>query len=168
MNYKTRLKDITTIVLDVDGVLTNGDVFLDSSGQMLRTMNTRDGFAMKTAIDKGYKICVITGGNSPQVKKRLNYLGIYDVFLEVKDKMAVLKKYLKKNKITFEQILYVGDDIPDYEPIKHASIGVAPNDACEEILAIADYVSHKNGGRGCVREILEQVMKIRGDWFDPK
>ena len=166
MSYKQRLKDITTFVFDVDGVLTDGLVILDSSGEMVRTMHTKDGYALQHAIKKGYNICIITGGNSPMVKKRLEGLGIKDVFLAVHEKLSVLENYLSENNIDASQMVYMGDDIPDYPCIEMAGIGSCPNDAAVEIREISDYISHLNGGKGCVRDILEQTMRVQGKWMD--
>lgn len=166
MNYKTKLKQITTLVFDVDGVMNEGKVILSSSGEMVRTMNTRDGFALRYALKKGFNICIITAGNSPMVKDRLNYLGIKDVFLEVNNKLEVLKNYCNQNNINIDDVLYVGDDIPDFECIKAAGIGACPKDAANEIRIISDYISHFKGGEGCVREIIEQVMKEQKIWLN--
>jgi len=164
-NYKTRLHLINTFILDVDGVLTNGKVLLESSGEMTRTMSTRDGFIIQHALKRGYNVCVITLGNSEMVRNRMNYLGVKDVFMTVENKLEVLNQYCSEKGINHENVLYVGDDIPDMECIKKSGIGTCPNDAVQEIRGIADYISHINGGDGCVREIMEQVLKSRNDWF---
>ena len=166
MSYKQSLKKISTFIFDVDGVLTDSSVILDPSGEMIRSMNTRDGYAMQHAIKKGYNLCIITGGNSPMVKMRLNYLGIKDVYLEVKDKCKIMVDYINKKNINYEEILYMGDDIPDMECMKLAGISACPHDAAVEVSESADYISHINGGKGCVREILEQTMRLHGNWFD--
>ena len=166
MSYKAALQNINTFVFDVDGVLTDGSVILDSSGEMVRTMNTRDGYALQHAIKKGYNICIITGGNSPMVKKRLEYLGIKDVYLSAHEKIDILKSYVKEKKIDLKEVLYMGDDIPDHTCIKEAGVGACPHDAAIEIRDAADYISHKDGGKGCVRDVLEQTMRLHGKWFD--
>jgi 3-deoxy-D-manno-octulosonate 8-phosphate phosphatase (KDO 8-P phosphatase) len=164
-NYKTRLKSITTIVLDVDGVLTNGKVILEASGEMTRTMSTRDGYIIQRAIKKGYNVCIITLGNSKMVENRMNYLGVNDVFSSAENKLETLNSYCSSKNITLENVLYMGDDMPDIDCIKSVSIGTCPNDAVPEIREVADYISHVNGGHGCVRDVMEQVLKINNDWF---
>ena len=163
-NYKTRLKSITTFVLDVDGVLTNGKVILEASGEMTRTMSTRDGYIIQRALKKGYNVCIITLGNSKMVENRMNYLGVNDVFSSVENKLETLNSYCSSKNITLENVLYMGDDMPDIDCMKSVSIGTCPNDAVPEIREVADYISHVNGGDGCVRDVMEQVLKINNDW----
>ena len=158
MSYKEKLQHINTFIFDVDGVLTDGSVILDSSGEMVRTMNTRDGYALQHAIKKGYNICIITGGNSIMVKKRLEYLGIKDVFLSAHEKIGILQDYIKDKNVNIENVLYMGDDLPDHTCIVAAGVGACPHDAAVEIREAADYISHKDGGKGCVRDVLEQTM----------
>lgn len=170
-SYKEYLAHITTFVLDVDGVLTDGTILLTTNGDMLRTMHIKDGFAMKTAIDAGYNLCVISGGSNEGVRKRLNGLGITDVFLGAHNKIDQLNDYLKKNNIKLENVLYMGDDIPDYPVMKLVGLPTCPQDAVPEIKAISKYISHKNGGKGCVRDVIEQVLKVQEKWngnFDAK
>ena len=164
-SYKTKLKDINTFIFDVDGVLTDGNVLLSSSGEMVRTMHTKDGYAMRKALSEGFNVAIISGGNSEMVKKRLNYLGVTDVYLKVQDKIDVFDDYLIMQQIEAKNVLYMGDDLPDYEVMQKAGLAVCPQDACPEIKAICDYVSHKNGGEGCVRDIIEQVLKINDKWL---
>ena len=166
-SYKTKLNDITTFIFDVDGVLTDSTVILDPSGEMVRCMNTRDGFAMQLAVKKGYHVCIITGGNSPMVKQRLEYLGIKDVFLAAESKMACLQEYIDKKKIPLENILYMGDDIPDHQVMRLVGLPTCPKDAAPEILDVSEYVSHVNGGKGCVRDVIEQTLRVQGNWFEP-
>jgi 3-deoxy-D-manno-octulosonate 8-phosphate phosphatase (KDO 8-P phosphatase) len=166
MSYKTKLKDINTFIFDVDGVLTDGSVILSSSGEMVRTMSTRDGYAITQAIKNGFNVCIISGGNSDMVRKRLEYLGVKHIHLGVKDKLDVFEDYLIMQQLKAEQVLYMGDDLPDYEVMSRVGIAAAPNDAAPEILSIADYVSHKKGGEGCVRDVIEQVLKVKDCWFE--
>jgi len=166
MSYKKKLKNISTFVFDVDGVLTDGLVILDSSGEMVRSMHTKDGYALQHAIKKGYNICIITGGSSMMVKKRLQGLGIQDVFMSVHEKQSVFETYLKEKKVTADQVVYMGDDLPDFPCIDLAAIGCCPNDAAVEIREISNYISHLDGGKGCVRDILEQTMRVQGKWMD--
>ncbi|MDR1876958.1 MAG: HAD hydrolase family protein [Flavobacteriaceae bacterium] len=163
INYKEKLNHITTFVFDVDGVMTDGSLILIDN-QMIRSMNTKDGFILQFAIKKGYKIAVITGGKEQSVVNRLKYLGITDVYLESQNKWEDLEDFLYKYNIKPQEVLYMGDDLPDYDVMSKVGIGAAPKDACPEILSIADYISPIEGGKGCVRDVIEQVMKVRGDW----
>ena len=163
-NYKTRLKSITTFVLDVDGVLTNGKLILEGSGEITRTISTRDGYIIRRAIKKGYNVSIITFGNSKMLEKMMNYLGVSDIFSSVENKLETLNSYCSSKNITLENVLYMGDDMPDIDCIKSVSIGTCPNDAVPEIREVADYISHVNGGDGCVRDVMEQVLKINNDW----
>lgn len=167
MIYKSKLKEIKAFVFDVDGVFTNSQVLLHPDGDLLRSMNTRDGFAVKTAIDQGFKVCVISGGRSQVVRSRLLNLGVKDVYLGISDKMETFKEYCKDENLKPEEIMYMGDDIPDYDVMKLVGLACAPKDAATEIADIAHYVSPKRGGEGCVRDIIEQTLKIHGKWFKP-
>ena len=164
MNYKEKLKKIKNFVFDVDGVFTDGSIVVDSNGNELRIFSTRDGIAVKLASDKGYNICVISGGNNEGVRKRLNRLGVKSVFLGVDDKIKVFKDYLKENNIELEETSFMGDDLPDIKILELVGLSWCPNDAAPEVRKIVDYISDKKGGNGCVRDIIEQVLKIHGDW----
>lgn len=163
-NYKELLNQISTFVLDVDGVLTDGSVLVTTKGEMLRRMNVKDGYAMKTALQKGYKICIITGGTNEGVKDRLKGLGITDIYMGAHHKQDPLEEYLDIYNIDPNTVLYMGDDMPDIPPMQMVALATSPQNAVAEVKAISDYVSHKNGGDGCVRDIIEQVLKVRGDW----
>ena len=163
-NYKEYLKDITTFIFDVDGVLTDGSVLVTTTGEMLRKMNVKDGYALKTALLQGYNICIITGGSNEGVRDRLRGLGITDVYLGAHHKEKPLKEYLETHKIAPEQVIYMGDDLPDIPPMRSVALASCPQNGVAEVKAICDYVSHKNGGEGCVRDIIEQVLKVRGHW----
>ncbi|MBZ5856209.1 KdsC family phosphatase [Flavihumibacter profundi] len=164
MSLLPRFKEISTFVFDVDGVLTDGTLWIYDDGQMVRRMNIKDGYALQLAIKKGYRVLVISGGTSEAVKQRLFKLGIQDVYLKVENKTEVLEQYCQQNKIPRTEVLYMGDDIPDYAVMKQAGLCCAPADAAVEIKHIAHYISRIRGGQGCVREIIEKVMKLRGDW----
>jgi 3-deoxy-D-manno-octulosonate 8-phosphate phosphatase (KDO 8-P phosphatase) len=164
MSYKQQLKNITTFILDVDGVLTDGRLLISESGELLRTMNAKDGYAMKAALKKGYKVCIITGGTNEGVKSRLVGLGIKDVFLNASEKMVQLMDYVTTHNLKPEEILYMGDDMPDLPALDYCGLATCPQDAIPEVKAISDYISHKNGGDSCVRDVIEQVLKVRGDW----
>ncbi|MEM8509382.1 MAG: HAD hydrolase-like protein [Bacteroidota bacterium] len=163
-NYKEYLKDITTFIFDVDGVLTDGSILVTTTGEMLRKMNVKDGYALKTALLKGYNICIITGGTNEGVKDRLQGLGITDVYLGAHHKEKPLMTYLEQRQILPEQVIYMGDDMPDIPPMRKVALASCPQDAIAEVKALCDYVSHKKGGEGCVRDIIEQVLKVKGDW----
>lgn len=165
-SYKEIMNDITTFVFDVDGVLTDGSVFVNTSGEMLRTMNIRDGYALKAAVDNGYNVCIISGGSNEGVRVRLRNLGITDIHLGTPDKVATFDEYTDVYSILPEQVLYMGDDIPDYHVMQLVGLPTCPQDACPEIKAISKYISHKNGGQGAVRDVIEQVMKVQGKWME--
>lgn len=163
-SYKELLNNITTFIFDVDGVLTDSSVHITSTGEMLRIMNIRDGYAMKAALESGYNICVISGGNNEGIRIRLKNLGLNDIHLASPDKVATFKEYIQLYNINADQVLYMGDDIPDYHVMQLVGLPVCPQDASPEIKAISKYISHKKGGKGAVREIIEQVMKVQGKW----
>jgi 3-deoxy-D-manno-octulosonate 8-phosphate phosphatase (KDO 8-P phosphatase) len=165
-SYKEYLKDITTFVFDVDGVFTDGNVLIDTAGEMLRTMNVKDGYALKTALTKGYKVCIITGGTNEGVRKRLIGLGVTDIYMGSHLKIEALNDYLNLNQIDLKNMLYMGDDIPDIPPMQVVGLATCPQDAVPEVKAVSTYISHKHGGNGCVRDVIEQVLKVRGDWMN--
>ncbi|MCB0463469.1 MAG: HAD hydrolase family protein [Flavobacteriaceae bacterium] len=170
-SYKEQLNNITTFIFDVDGVLTDGTVTVTTSGDMLRKMNIKDGYALKTAIDNGYNICIISGGSNEGVRLRLQGLGVTDIFLGVQNKVEQLNNYLSKKNIDSKCAIYMGDDIPDFKVMQLVGLPCCPQDAAPEIKAISSYISHKNGGKGAARDIIEQVMKVQGKWnknFDAK
>ena len=155
---------ITTFVFDVDGVLTDGTLLLLPDGLMARKMNIKDGYALHLAIKKGYRVLVISGGNSPEVKERLTRLGVTAVWMQVADKHSLLQAYMHENNVTKEEVLYMGDDLPDHAVMQLAGIPCCPADAVQEIKAIAVYTSHIKGGEGCARDVIEKVLKLRGHW----
>ncbi|GAA3787460.1 HAD-IIIA family hydrolase [Corallibacter vietnamensis] len=163
-SYKEYLEHITTFIFDVDGVLTDGTIQLTTSGEMYRTMHTKDGFAMKTALNTGFNMCIISGGSNEGVRARLEGLGVKDVYLGAHNKIDQLNDYLKNNNIKLENVLYMGDDIPDVPVMKLVGLPCCPQDAVPEIKSISKYVSHKNGGKGAVRDVIEQVLKVQGKW----
>jgi len=163
-SYKEYLHDITTFVFDVDGVLTDGSVLVTTDGDLLRTMNIKDGYALKTAVDMGYNVCIISGGSNEGVRKRLSGLGIKDVYLGASHKIEQLQDYMSAHNIKTHQMLYMGDDLPDVPVMQMAGLPCCPQDAVPEIKAISKYVSHKNGGKGAVRDVIEQVLKVQNKW----
>ena len=166
-NFKELLPKINTFVFDIDGVLSDGSVIVTENGSQLRTMYTRDGQAITMALKKGYNIAIISGGGDDSVLHRLKYLGITDVFIKVKDKVEVLNNYFANKGVSMDNVLYMGDDIPDYHAMLACGVKTCPKNAAIEIKEISDYISDKDGGAGCVRDIIEQTMRCRGDWFKP-
>jgi 3-deoxy-D-manno-octulosonate 8-phosphate phosphatase (KDO 8-P phosphatase) len=163
-SYKELMNDINTFIFDVDGVLTDSSVHITPTGEMLRIMNIRDGFAMKAAIESGYNVCIISGGSNDGVRIRLRNLGINDIYLATPDKVKTFKEYTELHHINPNQVLYMGDDIPDYHVMQLVGLPTCPQDSSPEIKAISTYISHKNGGKGAVRDVIEQVMKVQGKW----
>ena len=163
-SYKEYLQHITTFVFDVDGVLTDGAIMVNTDGEMFRTMNIKDGFALKTAVDHQYHVCIISGGTNEGVRKRLQGLGITDIHLGARHKIDILNEYFSANNIQPDHVLYMGDDIPDLAPMKVVGLPTCPQDAVPEIKAICKYISHKKGGKGAVRDVIEQVLKVQGKW----
>ncbi len=163
-SYKEILNHITTFILDVDGVLTDGTVHVAPNGEMLREMHIRDGFAMKAAIESGYHVCIISGGSNEGVRIRLRNLGITDIHLGTPNKVETFNEYIELYDIKAENVAYMGDDIPDFHVMKLVGLPSCPQDASPEIKAISKYISHKNGGKGAVRDLIEQVMKVQGKW----
>ena len=166
ISYKQKLKDITTFILDVDGVLTDGSVILMPSGEMVRTMHTKDGYAMQLAVKNGFRIAIITGGRDKMVEERLKYLGITDIYSGIRDKFEAYEDLLFSYRLKPEEILYMGDDIPDIEVMKNVGIACCPNDAVPDVREISDYISLVDGGKGCVRDIIEQTLKVQGKWYN--
>ena len=164
-NYKELLKKITTFILDVDGVLTNGKILVTSKGKMLREMNTKDGFIIKYALDKGFKIFIISGGTNKGVKERLKDLGIKEIFLGEYTKKDTYEKLIKKYNLKKDEIVYMGDDIPDIPVMKKIGVPCCPNDAVPDVKQISIYISKKNGGQGCVRDIIEQTLRVQNKWL---
>ena len=164
MNYKEIMNQIDTFIFDVDGVLTDGTVHISPTGEMLRQMHIRDGFAMKAALESGYNVCVISGGSNEGVRIRLRNLGITDIHLGVPDKVETFKDYCQDYSIDAKKVLYMGDDIPDFHVMQLVGLASCPQDASPEIKAVSGYISHKNGGKGAVRDVIEQVMRVQGKW----
>lgn len=163
-SYKEYLDQITTFIFDVDGVFTDGSLHITTQGDMHRIMNVKDGYAVRAALDAGYNVCIISGGTDEGVRKRLHTLGVQDVYLGAHDKIKFLDDYCKKKNIRLKEIIYMGDDIPDYPVLKKVGLATCPQDAVMEIKEISDYISHKKGGKGCVRDVIEQVLKVQGKW----
>lgn len=163
-SYKEYLEHITTFIFDVDGVLTNATITVTTSGELLRTMNMKDGYGLKTAVDSGFNVCIISGGSNEGVRIRLAGLGISDIYLGAHNKIEQLQDYIKRKGIKSENVLYMGDDIPDFPVMKLVGLPCCPQDAVPEIKTISKYISHKKGGEGAVRDVIEQVLKVQGKW----
>ena len=163
-NYKQLMSQIRCFVFDVDGVLTDGKVTLMPTGEQVRVMNTRDGYAIKQALNQGFKVCIITGGQDQSVKTRMHYLGVQDVYLGVSDKVDALEDYCACYDLKPKQIAYMGDDMPDYLVMKEVARAACPKDAVDDIKAISHYISPLAGGAGCVREFIEQTLRTQGLW----
>lgn len=166
-SYKEILPLIKTFVFDVDGVLTDGSVLL-SKGDMLRTMNSKDAYILQYAAKLGYGIFAITGGDSMEVKLRLEKLGVKEVILHAKNKVESFKKLAQKHNLKLDELLYMGDDIPDMDLLNLAKVSVCPNDAALDVRNIVDYVSPLKGGDGSLRDIVEQTLRVQGKWLLPE
>ena len=164
--FLQKLKEITTFIFDVDGVLTNGDILASDSGEFLRTFNIKDGYALQLAVKRGFQVCIISGGKGQAMQKRFEGLGIKAIFLGVSDKVQVFHQYLEKNQIEATEVLYMGDDIPDLKVMKLVGLPTCPADAVPEIKAISQYISPYTGGKTAVRDIIEKVLRVQEQWFD--
>ena len=165
MNFLEKFNLVDTFIFDVDGVLTNGELLIQPDGALLRKMFVKDGYALQHAVKQGYRVVIISGGKPLGVEQRLANLGIEDMFYNAKDKKAVYLEYMKKHKLDPEGIIFMGDDLPDYPLMRLVGIPACPNDAAIEIQEVAQYVSPFNGGQGCVRDIIEKVMRLHGRWM---
>ena len=163
-NFKQKLRAIKCFVFDVDGVLTDGKLFLMPTGDPVRVMNSKDGYAMREATKQGYRIIVISGRGSPGVKTRLDRLDIEDALLWIEDKKKALIELMAKHNLSSEEILFMGDDIVDIAAMKICGIAACPADAVHEVKEISIYVSDKKGGEGCVRDVIEQTLRLHGKW----
>lgn len=164
MTVLDQFSKINTFIFDIDGVLTDGNLHLAITGELLRTMNIKDGYALQLAVKKNYNVWVISGGKSEPAKLRLEKLGVKEVYLAIEDKSQILNSLLKKYNVNPENALYMGDDMPDLVPMKLVGLSACPADACDEVINASHYISPKNGGKGCVREVIEKVMKINNHW----
>ncbi len=165
-NYKAKLSKINTFIFDFDGVLSDGMVLLTEEGGFLRRTNVKDGYAMQLAVKKEYRVVIISGAKAEGMYKRLYGLNIKDVYLGVSNKLKVYEELKEKYDINDEEIIYMGDDIPDYEVMRNAGVAVCPADAATEIKEISDYISDKKGGEGCARDIIEQTLKLHRKWMN--
>ncbi len=165
-HFKEDLSRVKAFAFDVDGVFTDGSMVLSPDGELLRTMNIKDGFVIQLAMRKGYPIAIITGGNSESVRNRFNMLGVQDVYLNSSKKLDDFTGFCNKYKLEPGNVLYMGDDLPDHPVMEKAGFPVCPKDAVPEIKSISCYVSDRNGGAGCVRDVVEQALRAHGKWMD--
>lgn len=165
-NLKEQLNTIKAFAFDVDGVFSDSIVLLHPNGELMRTMNIKDGYAVQLAVKKKYPFAIITGGNSESVRTRFEGLGVTDIYLRSIHKMESLKDFCEKYDLKFEDVLYMGDDMPDFEVMQSVGFPACPSDAAYEIKEISRYISSRKGGQGCVRDVVEQVLKLQGKWID--
>ncbi len=164
-NIKKQLDNVKAFVFDIDGVLSLLTISLDHDGIPHRTVNLRDGYALQLAIKKGYHVGIISGSNSLDYLPRLACFGITDVYLNSRSKTEQYKVFKEKYDLDDDEILYMGDDIPDYEVMKIVGVPVCPSDAASEIRQLAIYISDKKGGEGCVRDVIEQTLRLHNNWL---
>lgn len=164
MNVLEHFQDISTFVFDVDGVMTDGSVLLLENGLQARKMNIKDGLALQMALTNGYRVLILSGGASEPVISRLQYLGLSEIHLGLKDKLRSLEIYLEQNNIRWEHTLYMGDDLPDVPVLEKVGLACCPADAVIEVKKICKYISPVPGGSGCVRDVIEKVLKLNDHW----
>ncbi|HEY0046518.1 MAG TPA: HAD hydrolase family protein [Flavobacterium sp.] len=164
-SYKVLMNTITTFVFDLDGVLTDNTVQVTAEGELLRTISIRDSFAIKHAVENGYRVCIISEGNNEGIRIIFTDLDVDDIHFNVKDKVRVFNQLVDQYQFKPGEVLCMGDDMPDYQVMKLCGIAACPQDAAPEIKLISNYVSHKNGGHGAVRDVIEQVLKVQGKWM---
>ncbi len=165
-NFKERLTGIDTFIFDMDGVLSYQTIPMIAGGIPGRTVNVRDGYAIQLALRRDYNIAVISGGYCDGYIKRLEGLGVVDIYMRSSSKREQFNHFLAKCSAQKDSVLYMGDDIPDYGVMKMAGVAACPADADSEIKAISDYISDKRGGEGCVRDVIEQVLRLHGKWMN--
>jgi len=158
------LKKITCFIFDVDGVLTNGDVIVMPNGVLVRKMNIKDGYALQLAIKKGYQVWVISGGHSNEVEERLHNLGVKEVHMRIKDKRSLIQELSILHNVPLDEMMFMGDDMPDYEAMSIVGLAACPKDAAVDIKSMAAYIALANGGEGCAREVIEKVLKLNDQW----
>lgn len=164
MNILKNFKAITTFVFDMDGVLTDGTLLILKGTEWLRKMNIKDGYALQLAVKQNYRVVILSKSNSEPVKERLNILGVTDVFMKIPDKRQRLQEYIKEHGLNADEVLFMGDDVPDYTCMQIAGLPCCPLDAVNDIKKISKYISPLKGGEGCVRDVIEKVLKLHGKW----
>jgi len=164
MNVLALFKKVTTFIFDIDGVLTDGTVLVLPDGLQARIMHVKDGFGLQMAMKNGYHVFIISGGISEESKKRLEYLGVKEIHIGIADKTNFVADLLKSKKIKWEEVLYMGDDLPDMPLMNKVGLSCCPADAVSEVKGIVKYISPINGGWGCVRDVIEKTLKVNGHW----
>jgi len=164
MNVLAEFKKVTTFIFDIDGVLTDGTLLVLRDGLQARQMHVKDGFGLQMAMKNGYRVFIISGGTSEESKIRLQNLGIKDIHLGIADKTTFVSNFLKNKKIKWEEVLFMGDDLPDLPLMSKVGLSASPADAVNEVKSIVKYISPINGGWGCVRDVIEKVLKVNGHW----
>lgn len=163
--FKEDLMKVKAFIFDVDGVLSTECITIDSDGELLRTANTKDGFAIQYAVKKGYPVAIITGGTSNAIEIRYRGLGVKDIYMTSKDKIADFEDFLSKYNIAEDNIMYMGDDLPDYEVMERVGVPTCPKNAVVQIKEISSYISDMDGGCAAARDVIEQVLRAQGKWF---
>ncbi|SFD86582.1 KdsC family phosphatase [Thermophagus xiamenensis] len=163
-NFKEDLMKVKAFAFDVDGVLSSQVIPLHPTGEPMRTANIKDGFAIQLAVKLGYQVAIITGGKTEAVRKRYINLGVQDVYMGSSDKIIDFKSWISKHNLNPDNILYMGDDLPDFPVMEKVGVPVCPADAVEEIKSLCKYISHLKGGEGCARDVIEQVLRAHGKW----
>ena len=167
INYKEKLAPVRAFVFDFDGVMTDGSVWVYADHETVRAGNIKDGFAVQYAVKKGYTVAVISGATSASIDNRMQMLGVTQCYTGCGNKIETYEQFLEKNGLTDSQVLYMGDDLPDYPLLQRAGVSACPADAAVEVRDMVDYISLYNGGHGCVRDVIEQVLRLHGQWFHP-
>ncbi len=165
-NFKEELARVRAFVFDVDGVFTDGRILISPAGEVLREYSVRDGLAVVRAVRRGYPIAVISGGQGEQLHRRMEALGIQHIYTGKEVKSESLEHFAEASGVPLHEMAYMGDDYPDIAPMRRVRIAMAPHDAIDAVKAAAHHVSAYDGGRGCVRDLIEQVLRARGDWFE--
>lgn len=160
------LTKIRGIAFDVDGVLSPSVIPLSPEGEPLRMANIKDGFALQLAAKSGLHLAIITGGNTHAVRVRYDALGIQDIFMGAAHKLPLLKEWMESRHLKPEEVIYFGDDIPDLKAMEYAGLSCTPADGAAEAKAVAHYISRFDGGHGCVRDVVEQVLKAQDKWMN--
>jgi 3-deoxy-D-manno-octulosonate 8-phosphate phosphatase (KDO 8-P phosphatase) len=166
-NFKEKLAHVKAFAFDVDGVFSNASIYLHPTGELMRSMNIKDGFAINYIIRKGYPVAIITGGDTESVRVRFEKLGVKDIYMRSRNKIVDFEDFLARRGLKAAEVLYMGDDLPDYEVMKQVGVPVCPADAADEIKGVAMYISDRDGGSGCVRDVIEQVLRVQGKWLEP-
>lgn len=165
--FKEELMLVKAFIFDVDGVLSKDNLPLDNDGEPIRTSNVKDGLAIRNAVNNGFPVAIISGARSESLRKRYEHLGVKHIYLSVNNKEECFKDFLEKTEVEPKEIMYMGDDMPDYAVMMDVGIPTCPADAVTEVKSISKYISDKNGGEGCVRDVIEQVLRAQGKWINP-